>query len=187
MPMLLAAFLGAAQAIPLPAPDLAGMIALYDELCLRTFPIDEQLDALMARKGAKAMTPEQVKVTLRDDPGRGWFLKDASRTYSIVLELPPYHACSVRAGIGSGTPDLSGYRSVAAAFATDHKGFTAQKPVDADAGDIHIHAESDFRALPGGTGEHLMVIAQTVINPARRAKGETGTELRFVHQIRGTR
>jgi len=184
MPMLLAALLGSAQAAPAAAPDLTDMVALYDEICLRTFPIDEQLDALMASKGAKAMTPEQVKVTLRDDPGRGWSLKHGGRTYTIFLELPPFHACSVRVGIGGGTPDLTGYRTAAAAFTADHKGFTAQKPMDVDRGDIHIHAEADFRTLPGGTGEQLVVIAQTITDPARRAKGETGTELRFVHQIK---
>lgn len=183
---LLAAILAVPQAEPAPA-DVTTMVALYDEICLQTFPIDEQVDALMAKKGATALTPEQVKVTLRDDPGRGWRLKEGDRTYSIFLELPPFHACSVRAGIGSGTPDLTGYRAATAAFTADHKGFTPQKPMDADMGAIHIHAEADFRALPGGTGEQLMVIAQTITDPARRAKGETGTELRFVHQIRAAR
>ena len=70
--------------------------ALYDEACLQAFPNDDQIDALMARKGATPLTPDEVKVTLRDDPGRGWRLKDGERNVLIFLETPPFHACSVR-------------------------------------------------------------------------------------------
>lgn len=180
---LLAAILAVPQAEPARA-DVPKMAALYDEICLRTFPIDEHVDALMARKGATALTPDQVKVTLRDDPGRAWWIKDGERTYSVFLELPPFHACSVRGNVGSGTRDLTGYRAAVDAFKASHRGFATQPPMDADQGDIHIHAETEFRELPDGTGEQLMMIDQSITNAERRAKGETGTVLRFVHQIR---
>ena len=183
---LLAALIASPQAQPVTA-DLSAMVALYDEICLKTFPIDEQVDALMAKKGAKPLTPDEVKVTLRDDPGRAWWIKDGERTYSVFLELPPFHACSVRGNVGSGVRDLTGYRAAVDAFKASHRGFATQPPMDADQGDIHIHAETEFRALPGGTGEQLMVIGQHITNAERRAKGETGTVLRFVHQIRAAK
>ena len=59
-----------------PAPDLAAArlaraVDLYEAACLKTFPDDAAIDALMTQRGAKPLTAEQVKVTLRDDPGRG--------------------------------------------------------------------------------------------------------------------
>lgn len=180
MSIMLAALL--LQAAP-PAADLQRMAALYDEICLQTFPIDGQLDALMAKKGAQPMTPEQVKVTLRDDPGRGWWLTDNGRTYAVMLELPPFHACSVRTKLPAGSLDLSAYKVVAKRFTTTHAGFTTQPPMDADQGDLRLHGDSEYRTLPGGGGEHLMVIDQHVHDPQRRAAGETGQSLRFVHQL----
>lgn len=180
MPIMLAALL--LQAAP-PVTVMDRMAALYDEICLQTFPIDTQLDALMARKGAQPMTPEQVKVTLRDDPGRGWWLTDNGKTYTVMLELPPYHACSVRTNLPAGTLDLSAYDAVAKRFTATHAGFARQPPMDADQGDLHLHADSEYRTLPGGGGEHLMVIDQQINDPKRRAAGETGHVLRFVHQL----
>ena len=37
--------------------------------------------------------------------------------------------------------------------------------------------------MADGRRESLMVIDQHITDPARRAAGETGTEVRFVHQI----
>jgi hypothetical protein len=71
------------------------MAALYDEVCLKAFPDDAAVDRLMAEKGAAPLTPEQAQITLRGDPGRGWLLKDGERNIQIMLELPPFHACSV--------------------------------------------------------------------------------------------
>jgi hypothetical protein len=174
----------AAALAPVPAAaDLGDMVALYDEVCLQTFPIDGQVDALMAGKGATPLTSDQVRVTLRDDPGRGWYVTQGGRTYTVFLELPPFHACSVRANVGSTPYDLGRYRVVADAFASAHPGFKAQPPMDGDQGAIQMHGETEYRDLPGGGSESLMVIDQHITDPARRAKGETGVVLRFVHQI----
>ena len=178
-------FLAAALADAPAQPVAARMVALYDEICLQTFPIDAQVDALMTAKGAAPLTPEEVKVTLRDDPGRGWRLQDGATTMLVFIEMPPFHACSIRAGIGDGPADLTGYQSVVSAFKAGHSGFEAQKPMDATMGPIRIHAEHEGRTLPGGGTEALMVIDQQISDPARRAKGETGTMLRFVHQLYG--
>jgi hypothetical protein len=165
-------------------PVAARMAALYDEICLKTFPIDTQVDALMAAKGATVLTSDEVKATLRNDPGRGWRLQEGAITMLVFLEQPPFHACSIRAGIGSGQADLTAYRAVVSAFKASHSGFKQEKPMDADVGPIRIHAEHEARDLPGGGGESLMVIDQRVTDPARRARGETGTMLRYVHQFR---
>ena len=56
--------------------------------------------------------------------------------------------------------------------------------MERDLGEIHVHGITQGRALPGGGGELLMLIDQHVIDPSRRAKGETGVDVRMVHQIR---
>ena len=68
MPPLLAL----AAPITTPDPVLARMTALYDEVCVRTFPIDSAVDQLMAGKQATALTPEQVAIHLKSNPGHGW-------------------------------------------------------------------------------------------------------------------
>lgn len=77
--MLLLAALAAAA---LPTDDdqrLARMVALYDQACVKTFPDDKAVEALMVARGAKELSPEAVKVTMRDDPARGWNLGDGGR------------------------------------------------------------------------------------------------------------
>ena len=159
------------------------MVALYDEVCLQTFPIDGGVDKLMAAKGATALTPEQVKVTLVDDPGRGWKLEDGDRTLYVVLELPPFHACSVRRFFPDAIPDLDAYRVVADRFEADHPSFSPITPYNADRGDLHVHAVGEQRRLAGGSEDSLFVFDQHVIDPAKRAAGQTAINLRFVHQI----
>lgn len=181
MLILMAAML--AETTPPPGDVVGRMATLYDEVCLQTFPIDEQVDALMARKGATPMPAADVKVSLRDDPGRGWYVKDADRTITVLLELPPFHACSVRGG-PPGPHDLSAYRRVTDAFKASHRGFAPQPAMDATIKGIRMHADLDARPLPGGSGEILMVIDQTIVDPKALTPGETATPLRFVHQIR---
>ncbi|WP_375396002.1 hypothetical protein [uncultured Sphingomonas sp.] len=198
MAVLTIAALLAQAAAPIPAlPDVPSdvqaampiaierrMATLYDEACLQAFPIDSAVDTLMAAKGATPLTPEQVKVTLVDDPGRGWSIKDGEREILVFLELPPFHACSVRRFTEVVDPALSQYRPVTDAFEKGHPGFTPMKPYDADRSDIHVHAVGEQRMLPGGGAESLFVFDQHVIDPERRAKGDTAINLRFVHQIK---
>lgn len=190
MPILLAAAALAQaapappQSAPAPGPvDVARMAALYDEACLQTFPIDGQLDALMAKKGATPMPADQVRVSLKEDPGRGWRLRDADQTFVVLLELPPYHACSVRASQDSTAPiDLAPYRAVVDRFVATHRGFAAQPPMDITRGGIRVHGEMQFRPLPNGA-ENLLVIDQQIVDPKLLEPGTTSTPLRFVHQI----
>lgn len=180
--MLLAAAL-ATQAV---APDrtLARMTALYDEICLQAFPIDAGVDTAMAGKAATALTTDQVKIYLHDDPGRGWTIPDEEGKFIVTIENPPYHACAVRRMTPMGFVDLSPYRAVVDRFEAGHGGFAAMKELNMALGDIKSHAVGDQRALPGGGGEALYVFDNHVNDPAARARGQTAIEMRFVHQIR---
>ncbi|WP_174284612.1 hypothetical protein [Sphingomonas bacterium] len=184
MPMLTFAALLAAQMAPAPDPVEQRMVALYDEVCLQAFPIDAAVDKAMAARGATPLTPAQVKVTLVDDPGRGWSVKDGDEEMLVFLELPPFHACSVRRFMVAGFADLSAYHAVADPFEKAHSDFTAINPYDADRGEIHVHAIGERRDLPGGGEESLFVFDQHITDPAKRAAGSTRVNMRFVHQIR---
>ena len=161
----------------------ARMAALYDEICLHAFPDDAAVDALMKAKGAMPMTPEEVKVTLRDDPGRGWFVPDGDRNIQVTIEMPPYDACVVRRTTPAGFSDLAAYQAVVAPFRKSHPGFAPAGNFDQDMGDIHIHATGEIRPLPDGRSETLYIFDQRITDAGRRANGETGVQVRFVHQI----
>jgi hypothetical protein len=168
------------------APEDVNAIAaakaeLYDEICLRAFPDDQAVESAAKAHGATAMSPEDVKITLRDDPGRAWTLADDSAT--IWLELPPYHACSIRWN-STAKPDYGAYRKLADRYERRIGGFTAvDPPYDADIDGIHIHATGEQRRLANGGMESLFIFEQNLTDPARRAAGETGYVLRFVHQL----
>jgi hypothetical protein len=137
----------------------------------------------MASKGAKALTPEEVRVTLRDDPGRGWLLDDGGESIQIMIEMPPFRACSVRWMTDNGFGDLSSYHSVTDAFKASRPGFRAPEPYEADIAELRVTAMTEQRDFPDGGAETLMLIEQRVADAARRAKGETRVSVRFVHQI----
>lgn len=183
MPLIAAALL--AQAAPAAAPDpVARMVALYDALCLKTFPDDVTLAEAMAARNATPLTVEQTRVTLHDDPGRGWFVRDGDLRAMVILELPPYHACSVRALVGEGPHDLSALTAATGAYEAAHTGFVPDAPFDGARGGIHIHVESKARPLPDGSTDTLMIVEQQVLDPKQLGPGETAAPLRFVHQIR---
>ena len=80
-----------------PAPDLpAEFLGLFSDLCLNKFPDDDAVTALAEEKHATAMTADQVKRYLHNDPGAGWRLTGDGADYVVLIERPPYHACSVR-------------------------------------------------------------------------------------------
>lgn len=177
----------AATATPAPLPAAAvrleRMTALYDELCLRTFPDDAAVDAVMRKRGATPLTPEEVRVTLGDDPGRGWRLGGEDSYAFVFVEMPPYHACSVRWPMPEMPSALDAYRAAANAYKKTRPGFTPNTPYDNDMGDIHVHIDSEQRQLADGSFDTLMVIDQRITDPKRRAAGETGISFRFVHQF----
>jgi hypothetical protein len=159
---------------------LANMAMLYDQVCLKTFPDDEAVATLMKAQGARELSPDEVKVTMRDDPARGWELKGGGAT--VWVEFPPFHACSVRWNAPQ-IGDLGVYRQVANAYEGSHGGFKPMAPLDGDQGVIHIHAVGEQRRLQSQATESLFVFDQHISDPKRREAGETGVVLRFVHQF----
>ncbi len=158
----------------------ARMAALYDRVCLKAFPDDKAVEALMTAQGARALSAEEVKITMRDDPARGWELPEERAT--VWIEFPPFHACSVRWNM-SRIGDLASYRAIADAYVKALGGFSPMGPYDADQGDLHIHAVGEARALADNGSESLFVFDQHVTDPKRRAAGEAGVSVRFVHQF----
>lgn len=164
------------------ADQLSRMTQLYEQVCLKTFPDDKAVEALMTARQATPLTADQVKVTMRDDPARAWELQDHSAT--VWIEFPPYHACSVRWN----TPDIGDlheYRAIANRYEAANGTFSPMDPYDSDYGDIHVHAVGETRPLPDGGAESLFIFDQQVSDAKRRAAGETGYSLRFVHQFHG--
>ena len=157
------------------------MTALYDEVCLRAFPEDRAVEAVMAARHTRPLTADQVKVTMGDDPARAWWVEgDGNAT--VWLELPPFHACSVRWNAPA-LSDMSEYQAIAARYEAKSGGFRPINPMNSDHGPIHIHAVGEQLRSPDGSAESLFVIDQQITDPARRAAGETGYSIRFVHQI----
>lgn len=153
---------------------------LYSEVCLTAFPDDAAVEAAMQSLDARELPQEEVKVTFRADPGRARELKDKSAT--VWLELPPYHACSVRWN-SPDMPDFTAYRAIADRFEARRGSFTPVGPWEDDVGAIHIHATGEQRQLPNGGYESLFIFQQYLTDEQRRAAGETGYSLRFVHQF----
>ena len=170
-----------AAQITAPDPVLARMTALYDEVCVQTFPIDSAVDQLMAGKQAAVLTPDQVAIYLKSDPGRGWRVADGDDHFIVTIEAPPFHACTVRRWTRGGFSDLAAYRPVADRYEAAHEGFTPMKPYDADVRGIHSHAVGESRMLPGGGAEALYVFDNH--DPEAHGRGEPDVEVRFVHQI----
>jgi hypothetical protein len=159
---------------------LANMAALYEQVCLKTFPDDKAVVAAMTERHSRELSVDEVKVTMGDDPARGWELTGGGAT--AWIEFPPYHACSIRwnaPAIG----DLQPYRKIADAYEARVGGFRPTAPYDADQGDIHVHIVGERRRLADGSSETLMFVDQSIGNAKRRDAGETGVVLRFVHQF----
>jgi hypothetical protein len=174
--LVLIGFAAAASADP--QQLFAKNAALYEEVCLNAFPDDKAVEALMTAREARPLSEQDVKITMRDDPARAWELDDGT---TVWIEFPPYHACSVRWSSTS-FPDTSPYRAVADRYEQRQGGFTAADPYDSDVDDIHVHAVADQKQLQDGSWETLFLFDQQITDPARRANGETGYSLRFVHQ-----
>jgi hypothetical protein len=178
--MLILVALMAGAASPDADQRLSRMTALYEQVCLKAFPDDKAVEAIMTAQKARPLTAEEVKVTMRDDPARGWELEGGSA--SVWVEFPPYHACSVRWN-SPDMVDFSEYRAIADRYERAAGSFSAMEPYDADQGEIHVHAVGEQRSLEDGGMESLFIFDQHISDEKRRAAGETGYVLRFVHQI----
>jgi hypothetical protein len=159
---------------------LSAMSTLYEQVCLEAFPNDIAVETLMKAQNARELSPDEVKVTMGDDPARGWELKGGGAT--VWVEFPPFHACSVRWNTTQ-VSSLGEYRGIADRYESTRSRFEPMETADIDRGDIHIHAVGERRTLPSEAVESLLVIDQRIIDPKRREAGETGVVLRLVHQF----
>jgi hypothetical protein len=165
--------------------NLMRMVSLYDEVCLHAFPEDDAVVALLKERGAQEMSAQEVKVTMNDDPARGWRLPGESTT--VWLEFPPFHACSVRWNAPR-MPDIQPYITVRDAYAKANarEGSITEKVFDQDVNQVHIKASMTAFGRKADqadeSAESLLFIEQSINNEGRRAIGETGYVLRFVHQ-----
>jgi hypothetical protein len=157
----------------------ADLFKLYEQVCLKAFPDDKAVEALMKERNAREMAQDDVKVTMVNDPARGWKLPEGG---SVWLEFPPFHACSVR-WTAPQIPDLGAYQAILEGYEKSRRGFTPIKPMDGDKGDLHMHAIGDRRVLADSSVESLFFIDQHISNPKRREAGETGVSVRAVHQF----
>ncbi|MEO9131820.1 MAG: hypothetical protein ABI240_11495 [Sphingomonas sp.] len=162
---------------------LTRMTALYDEVCLKTFPDDGAVAAAMTAKGAVVMKPAALQIYLHDDPGRGWTIADGDSKFTVTVEAPPYHACSVRRMTMSGFTDLAPYYAVSEPYERAAGGYSKVKPMDMQLGMISSHATGEQKVARDGSAESLFVFSNTPNDSAERAKGLTGVEVRFVHQF----
>jgi hypothetical protein len=156
------------------------MAILYDQICLKAFPDDKVVVAIMEERKAHELTAEQVKVTMGKDPARGWELTEENAT--VWLEFPPFHACSIR-WMAPQLGSFESYKVIISKYKKTHSGFRPTAAFDEDLGDIHVHSIGEDRTLPDGSAESLFIFDQHINNPARRAAGETRVSLRFVHQL----
>jgi len=170
----------AAGTPPVTDPVLTEMVALYDDLCLKAFPDDGAIDRAVAARSPTVLSPDQVRIYLHDDPGRGWWIDDANGRFVITIEAPPYHACSVRRLTDSGFTDMTAYSTRLASYSASHPGYTQMAPMDMDIGDIHSHATGVQRALTNGGSDTLFMFEN---RPATVSKSKTGVEIRFVRQL----
>jgi hypothetical protein len=162
---------------------LSRMAALYDEVCLKTFPNDGAVAAAMAAKGAVALKSREIRIYLHDDPGRGWTLADGAAQFVVTVEAPPYHACAVRRTTAAGFADLAPYYAVASPYEQAAGGYSKIEPADMQIGAISSHATGEQKVAPDGSAESLFVFSNTPNDPKERAKGNTAVEVRFVHQF----
>ncbi|MBC3943159.1 NMCC_0638 family (lipo)protein [Sphingomonas albertensis] len=155
------------------------MTEFYRDICLTRFPDHKSVAAMMAARGARELSQADVKVTMGKDPARAWDLNDGGAT--VWIEYPPFHACSVRWS-ASDVGNMDAYRAVADKYEDAIGEFSPIDPMEADQNDIHIRAVGEARTLPDKTQESLFFFEQSISDPKRRAAGETGFTLRFVHQ-----
>ncbi|MES2046401.1 MAG: hypothetical protein V4475_21215 [Pseudomonadota bacterium] len=182
---MIALGLATAQANPPMTDDavLARMTALFDNICLKTFPADDAVAATMNALGAVPRTREQLKIYLHDDPGRGWIVADGEKKFTVTIEAPPYHACTVRRATPNGFADLAPLEAVLGPYERVAGGFAKMHPADMQIGQIASHVVGEQKTTQDGGGEAFYVFSNSVSDPAERAKGYTGVEVRFVHQF----
>jgi hypothetical protein len=166
---------------PDPAAQLAEMVALYDEVCLRAFPDDAAAARAVARYRASPLSREDVRRFLHDDPGLGWQIAGRTGRFHVTIEqAPPYHSCAVRTMTAAGFADTGPYQAAVARYARG-RGFERIAPMDRVVRELRIAGGGERRADTDGSSESLLVVFTTPADE-HRAAGHTAVEVRFAHQ-----
>lgn len=168
---------------PAPAGALRGLVSIFDMMCTRVFPDDARVATAMARvPNTRALTPAEVRIYLKDDPGRGWVAENGTSRIVITIEAPPIHACAVRMERTSGAIDEAMWHQVVdAAKARSGGGFTTMPSQSFVIGDVRSTAMGEQKQNADGSAEAFYLFRTAPIDPAK-APGY-GVELRLVHQI----
>lgn len=168
-------------AVPRPDPQMGAMIGIYDMLCLRVFPDEAKIEAAMTKIGATPLTPDEMKIYLRDDPGRGWrIVRDGHVIYTVTIEAAPIRACAIRSMTSNGLLDEPRYAATVAAAETNAGGgFVKFPPFDHAVGDIRTQATGAQRQNADGSAEAFYLIRSTPV----KMTPTTAIEVRMVHQL----
>ncbi len=90
-------------------PDGTDIATVFNMFCLQRFPERPLMSGEMPPgTSSAAMSAQQVRQFLRDDPGVGWWYQTPFGTYAVTVEAPPYFACAVRRNY----PAVPGYNAV---------------------------------------------------------------------------
>jgi len=171
-------------AAPLDEATGAGLAALFTTLCVEAFPDAAALDARMAEKGATAMTPEQVKAVLHDDPGRGWLLTQNNHRFAITEEAAPFHACSVRVNTPAGVPNRALTGILGAVTAKSGQRVSSPQVMNRNDNPLMGISAVIVQVSPppaGADAEAFMAFVTTYRD--RTSNAVLFVENRFVHQI----
>lgn len=165
---------------PDPAAQLAEMLTLYDEICLKTFPDDAAVARAAEARGAVPMTEAEIRSFLHDDPGRGWRIAGKTAAFQLTVEAPPYHACGVRTNTVAGFPSMQPYQDLIARYG---KGRTFQKigPINQEVEGAQSVGAGDM-AMKGKLAEGLLIFTAQPL-PANRTSAGDAIQVRFVHQL----
>ena len=166
----------------------AEFVAFFTTYCLEKFPDDAALVSAASDSKLVALTQDQIRIFLRNDPGQGWLIQGESGKYVLTDESPPYHACAVRHAVytpSSVTPlkDLAG-KYVAAKGHRLVDGPSLQTPMgEGIVSALSSQNEVDEKGVPTGEAFMLAVVSYPAQDQADGTKSQPFWEIRFVRQI----
>jgi hypothetical protein len=165
------------------AAQLAEMLHLYEDLCLTAFPKDGTIfQKVVALKGTKPVTGTALDEIFHGDPGLAWIYQGKNGRFTIAVEAPPFHACTIRA-TAAGFGETRNYRAVAERYEKNAGGFHDIDLVDRVNGDIRTVLAGERKDKPDGSTDALLILVTTPASDALRQAGYTGVDVRLVHQI----
>lgn len=183
--VLLALAVQAAAPQPSDTPRFRGegQMRMFDMICNHVFPDDARIAAGMSKiPGARALTPDELRIYLKDDPGRGWTMPAGTSRIVVTIEAPPVHACAVRIGNTDGIIDEGRWQQLlTAAQARSGGDFTVMPPQTFAVGDLRTEASGVQKQAADGSAEAYYLLRTSPKNPAA-ARGY-GVELRMVRQL----